>query len=742
MNNTTFRRRAKRNDRVAAWVITGGGIAVIAAVILILVLIVRVALPLFYSPAIEAMPRPSLPAPPGVQALAVGVDEYLESGFVILEDGSVGFAVLQDGSRQETIALERPHPDSRRITDAHSYGLHAFSLQWDNGATSLIRVVFALSYDVDGARQLGRKAETLHAFPPLSAPPLLSAARLRPDGGAVRASLTSEGAIEVEWIAVREDLFGNIETSTESVSLPNALPGPVAAMTLDSRGQMLYAGTDNGHLLRWDIRNPGSANLTDSIRAFSDNRAITALGFIFGDVSLAVGDARGGLSTWFPVRIYPGAEQRQLTQIRSLTSHPDAIVLLSPSLRNKSLLSVSAGGKIHLDHMTAERHLVGINAGGPVRYAALAPRFNGIVALMEDGRVQGWKLDSPHPDVSARVLFAKVHYENYDQPEFVWQSSAVADDFEPKKSLVPLIFGSFKGTFYAMLYALPLALFAAIYTSQFASGRVRGIVKPIVEVMAAIPSVVIGFLAALWLAPIVEGSVSAFLISVMVFPAILLAFVFLWQPFRQTNFAKRIERGHEFLILIPIILLGAFVAWKLGGMLDSAVFDGNFQQWLFSEAGMRYDQRNCIIIAFALGFAVIPIIFTIAEDALTSVPYSLKAASMALGATRWQTVWRVTLPSASPGIFAGTMIGFGRAVGETMIVLMATGNTPIMDWSPFNGMRTLSANIAVEIPEAPVNGTLYRVLFLSAVILFILTSLANTAAEVVRQRLRKKYGQF
>ncbi|WP_035057222.1 ABC transporter permease subunit, partial [Desulfuromonas sp. TF] len=113
-----------------------------------------------------------------------------------------------------------------------------------------------------------------------------------------------------------------------------------------------------------------------------------------------------------------------------------------------------------------------------------------------------------------------------------------------------------------------------------------------------------------------------------------------------------------------------------------------------------------------------------------------------MGPSRWQTVWRVILPSASPGIFAGTMIGFGRAIGETMIVLMATGNTAIMDWSIFNGMRPLSANIAVEIPEAPFGGTLYRILFLSAVILFAFTFILNTAAEIVRQRLRKKYGRF
>ncbi len=155
--------------------------------------------------------------------------------------------------------------------------------------------------------------------------------------------------------------------------------------------------------------------------------------------------------------------------------------------------------------------------------------------------------------------------------------------------------------------------------------------------------------------------------------------------------------------------------------------------------GFTYDQRNCLVVGLAMGFAVIPIIFTIAEDAFSAVPSSLTAASLALGASRWQTAIRVVVPTASPGVFSAVMIGLGRAIGETMIVLMATGNTPIMDWSPFNGMRTLSANIAVEIPEAPVGGTLYRVLFLSALLLFALTFALNTVAEIVRQRLRDRY---
>jgi phosphate transport system permease protein len=216
----------------------------------------------------------------------------------------------------------------------------------------------------------------------------------------------------------------------------------------------------------------------------------------------------------------------------------------------------------------------------------------------------------------------------------------------------------------------------------------------------------------------------------------------LWKKVTPASRLDLLSRGKEFIILIPIILLGVYVSWLFAGPVEASLFAGDFKQWLYSSLGIRYDQRNCIIISIALGFAVIPIIFTIAEDAISNVPRNLTAASLALGASRWQTAWRVVLPSALPGVFSAVMIGFGRAIGETMIVLMATGNTPILSWSIFNGLRSLSANIAVEIPEAPLDGSLYRVLFLSAVLLFVFTFIINTMAEALRQRFRKKYGRY
>jgi phosphate transport system permease protein len=195
----------------------------------------------------------------------------------------------------------------------------------------------------------------------------------------------------------------------------------------------------------------------------------------------------------------------------------------------------------------------------------------------------------------------------------------------------------------------------------------------------------------------------------------------------------------ELALILPLLIVGGWIAFRIGPWAETSFFGGDFRVWLKQALDLVYDQRNCLVVGLAMGFAVIPIIFTISEDSFSSVPDHLTAASLALGASRWQTALRVVLPTASPGVFSAVMIGFGRAVGETMIVLMATGNTPVLDWSIFNGMRTLSANIAVEIPEAPYGGTLYRTLFLAGLVLFVMTFLVNTLAEVVRQRLRERY---
>jgi len=368
----------------------------------------------------------------------------------------------------------------------------------------------------------------------------------------------------------------------------------------------------------------------------------------------------------------------------------------------------------------------------------ITPKMDGIIVKRADGRLARYEIASPHPETSWNALFGKVWYEGYARPEYVWQSTGGTDDFETKFSLVPLIFGTIKGTVYALLFAIPLAIMGALYTSQFMHPTIKAKVKPTVEIMAALPSVVVGFIAGLWLASRVEREIVPVLLMIALLPAFGTAGFLLWERLPR-RLRGRLRPGMEIALILPLLLLGGWFCLSIGPWVEAGVFGGDLRTWLQATLDLVYDQRNSLVVGLAMGFAVIPIIFTIAEDSFTSVPQHLTAASLALGASRWQTATRVVLPTASPGLFSAIMIGFGRAVGETMIVLMATGNTPVLDWSIFNGMRTLSANIAVEIPEAPHGGTLYRTLFLAGLVLFLMTFVVNTAAEVIRQRLRDKY---
>jgi len=214
-----------------------------------------------------------------------------------------------------------------------------------------------------------------------------------------------------------------------------------------------------------------------------------------------------------------------------------------------------------------------------------------------------------------------------------------------------------------------------------------------------------------------------------------------WSKLPQ-QIRNSVPEGTHSILLIPVVLLVGVFAFSMSPIIEDLLFGGDVRQYLTNDLGLDFDQRNSLVVGIAMGFAVIPTIFTIAEDAVFSVPKHLTNGSLALGATQWQTLVKVVLLTASPGIFSAIMMGLGRAVGETMIVLMATGNTPIMDWSIFQGMRTLAANIAVEMPESEVGSSHYRILFLAAFVLFIFTFMFNTIAEFVRQRLRDKYSSM
>ena len=722
--------RAKALDWLAGRFISFGGIGIIAAVLGIFFFVLSEAWPLFRSPQVTTEKAPQVAGP-----FAIGLDPYYQTAYAVGPQG-VDLLWLDDG---QVLSRERPAElAGREVTAAQRTPNDVLALGTDDGHLLVARIRFQLDYS-SGQRQVVPQfaVERLVAVDPAGEPLVQVAFREGDDGRSVAVAITASGRLVVMVAEQQQGLLGPGERQVRQYELTADFDGKATQVLVDGRIRQVLVGTDQGQVYEWRL---GAVEQAPAFvgRIVVSEVAVSALAYALGEVSLVVGDAAGHVSVWFKIE---EDGQRSYRKIHAFVPHASAVTHIAASGRDKQFITTDAEGTIALHHLTSEQTAFQLRGDSPVTALVFAPKADGFLALGQDGWLRRFALDHPHPEISAAVLFGSIWYEGYGGREYVWQSTGGTDEFEPKLSLVPLILGTAKGTFYALLFALPLAILAAIYTAEFASPRVRGLVKPSVEVMASLPSVILGFLAGLWLAPLLESHLLGTLLLLPTVPTVVLAAAWGWQ-YAPEAWVRQVARVGEIYLLGAVTLLVAWLAYALGPVFEDLAFDGHFLRWLRQDAGVGYDQRNCLVVGFAMGFAVVPLVFTICEDALSSVPSHLRAGSLALGATPWQTAIKVVLPMALPGIFSASMIGLGRAVGETMIVLMATGNTPIMDWNIFNGMRTISANIAVELPEAPHQGTLYRVLFLSGLLLFIATFFINSLAEIVRQRLRDKYNRL
>lgn len=224
--------------------------------------------------------------------------------------------------------------------------------------------------------------------------------------------------------------------------------------------------------------------------------------------------------------------------------------------------------------------------------------------------------------------------------------------------------------------------------------------------------------------PLIIGSIKATFVALFFAVPLALAAAIYVSQLTSPKIKEWIKPTIELLSGIPSVVVGFFALIVMATVLQKV---------------FGYESRlNAFVAGIALGFAIIPVVFSIAEDALTSVPRAYTQAALALGASRWQAAWQVVLPAAIPGVFAAIVLGFGRAMGETMIVLMASGNASIMSGSIFDSTRTITATIAAELAEAVFGGHHYRILFMIGALLFLVTFLSNMAGEVVMQRLKKK----
>jgi phosphate transport system permease protein len=722
-------------DRLASRLVVLGGIVVIASVLAILFVIVGEVWPLFRPASAMSMGSVTLGVTPA-PGTSAGVDEYREIAYVATDAGTLEFKPLRVPGGYPPVAI--PGLDGGRVTTTASLGPGRLLVGTSNGRVIPLEVKYVVEFK-DGKRILTPQGEsgTPSTLDASGQRPILRLVAAAPSSGPVTVAQVGPTTLLVQTVVEKKALIGagTREESVKTLEVPAV--GDITALALDNRGDELFVGTSRGQIVRYDLRDRANPTRTEPVDA-GEGAAVTVLDFLIGDRTLVVGTQTGRVTTWQVVPAVQGSRPR-LTRVHEFQRHAGPVVASAASHRDKGFVTSDRAGRLHVNYGTSGETLLALQAEAPdVRAVVFAPKADGILAVDGQGRVSHWALNNPHPEITLRTLFGRVWYEGYPSPQYVWQSTGGTDDFEAKFSLTPLVYGTLKGTFYALLIAVPLALLAALYASEFMHPTIKGYVKPVVEIMAALPSVVLGFLAGLWLAPMVERVVPGLFLLPLVLTASILTALLLWRTLPRVA-RGRFRAGTEVFLLVPVVVVAAWIAFALGGLVEARLLHGDYRGWLLSALGLTYDQRNSLVVGIAMGFAVIPIIFTIAEDSLANVPQHLRAGSLALGATRWQTALRIVLPTASPGIFSAIMIGFGRAVGETMIVLMATGNTPVMDASIFTGFRALSANIAVELPEAPEEGTLFRVLFLAAFLLFCLTFLVNTVAELVRLRLRRKY---
>ncbi len=282
-----------------------------------------------------------------------------------------------------------------------------------------------------------------------------------------------------------------------------------------------------------------------------------------------------------------------------------------------------------------------------------------------------------------------------------------------------LFAGSAKAAIAALVLAVPLALAAAVFSAQFAAPGFRRWFKPGLEILEAIPTVVLGLVAFATVSPWLKGNVATLLALIVLIPALLLAAGFAFGG------ASRRHAGWLPLWIVPALVAAAvaIVAW-LGPLQSGAIVPAS--PW------------NAVLVGLALGLAAIPMMFSVAEDALMQMPSSHVQAALALGATHWQAIRSIVLPAARPGLLAAFALGASRCLGETMIVLMASGNTPIADPNPLAGLRSISAELALGLPEAAPPGGAYRTLLLAALVLFVLTFVLNLLAERARAHLRRR----
>ena len=868
------------SDRVAQQIITIGGIGTILVVMLVVIVLLGNVVPLFQSNKATLLASLTFPSSddlasnsdPTVDATPVvcGVDEYAEILWVLHRNGTIAVYSIDSGT-----LLNRYAPETGNTAES-SVAVQCCAVA-DNDASLMagysdgtvrpivlsLKVEFKKLGDMpasvteeletglalaDGAiyrvmpsgliRVLSIVDVVFHQPIAVFKKPIVCVDWRNPQ---VASSFDDSqswawGASDGESVALgtvenRANAFSGAVTQETKVwkHSPAASKNfvPIQGLMVGARSEHLQSIDNKGKVVVWTPTEGEllSAGLSHTSLAGTESKTTCTVPLL-GRTTLMIGSESGHIESVATTARTMGQELQSIHQFGGRDG-PVSDLIASPESRIVAAQFRSGKGAAY--YVPTNRELVSWSLPSDSKPMTESTFFRAriffsanaaCVGFLNRDRVDIWRLQIPFPEASISSFFRPVWYEGYESPQHIWQSSTGNVEGEYKFGFLPLIFGTLKATFFSMLIGAPIALLAAIYGSEFMSRRWRARVKPFIELMASVPSVVLGFIGALVLAPLLRDNLMATLLSVIVVLFLFLLAAHLWLII-PGNLAIRLRRWRLPLLFL-LIPIGLVISSFLAAPLELWLFQDDIVQWLSANEGSGwsgwfclgllpaafviawlvagplspfmqnyarrmtiarfsyvnlgifivatvatlvlsavaastlgffgldprgsllgpYQERNALLVGSILGFAIIPLIYTIAEDALQSVPEHLRSASLGCGATTWQTTFRVVIPTAMSGIFSALMIGFGRAVGETMVVLMAAGNTPVMDINPMNGYRTLSATLATELPEAARGSTHYHALFLAAFLLFCFTLVANTIAEVVRLRFRKRAYQL
>ena len=840
-------------------VITLGGIGTVVAILLVVVVLVVSAIPLFFGTRVNQEFQVAFPVE---KPLGMGCDEYGRIAWILDPSGRIQFVAAELGIPIASAMIEPPLDPSDSLSacvmDENGTQL---AIGTKSGKFQLIELGFETSYRnwselepaqkellqkapqvIEGklcervaedlVRQVHPKKMQWGERHSLSEHPI----RLIEIGPKLGGANRSQSILAVagdEWIYGVQKSSVNLLTKKvkqewrmNKADLKGLIEGEVCGFMICDRGDRAMMVSTDGQIGLYQQSVDSAPKLIDSfpLKRVDAGRP-TVASRLLGRSTLMIGDTSGNVLGAFVAKSERASEEANPERIVvahevSLSDQPIVTLVPSPTMRLMAASSTKGPGK--LIYVPTDEEIASFSTAGSStskELLAFSPRGDHLIQF-NGAELTTRQIALGYPEASLGSLFGRLWYEGYNEPKYIWQSSASNVATEIKLSMLPLIFGTLKATFYTLLISVPLAIMAAIFSSEFMDRKWRSRVKPAIEFMASIPSVVLGFTSAFVLAPWLRESLDWTWVSIAVVPVVFLLAAHLWcllpvnamirwnwlrlplmacclpiaillaypiAPSVQNmvfgtdlkswlNQTGGYAHGGWFILLLPLSAMAIGFVWivplgqatrvfalglsplrfgffnllrfglGLAAVVITAYCASHLAEWLVGDIRGSiygvYQERNATLVGFVLGFAVIPIIYTISEDALQAVPQHLRSASLGCGATPWQTTIRVVVPTAMSGLFSAVMIGFGRAVGETMVVLMAAGNTPIMDLNPFSGYRTLSATLATELPEAAVGSAHYRTLFLAALLLFAMTLVANLAAEFVRMRFRKRAYQL